>query len=132
MKAKDIKSLKKRYLVWLYKSVRDELDRVERKFTQLDIDRFILNELNKSDKDKAVSSFIGQFQDYIQNKENSALSLKFENKKIKPEYLFLSFKLEAIEKAIYKELGKAGLNQIKGLYEKEMIKRILGEREEKV
>jgi hypothetical protein len=43
----DILKLKKRYLIWLYKENREALDRVDRKFTQIDIDKFILEELQK-------------------------------------------------------------------------------------
>ena len=128
----DTKNLKKRYLIWFYKSVKEALDKIERKFTQVDIDRYILDELRRLDKDRAVSSFIADFRDYTQKKENNGLNLKFENNKLKPEYLFLTLKLKAIEKSICKELGRKALKQIKELYEKEMIKRIIEEREHKV
>ncbi|MFA5063111.1 MAG: hypothetical protein WC578_03485 [Candidatus Omnitrophota bacterium] len=125
MNKRDLKNLKKRYLIWFYKTSKEALDKVERKFSQVDIDRFILKELQASDKDKAVELLIAQFEAYIQKKEADGLDLKFENKKLKPDYLFLSWKLEAIEKAIVKELGKKGLEEIKLLYEVEMIERIL-------
>lgn len=41
------KKLKTRYLVWLYKTTKERLDRIDRKFTQLEVDRFILRELEK-------------------------------------------------------------------------------------
>ncbi|MDD5568445.1 MAG: hypothetical protein PHY88_04505 [Candidatus Omnitrophica bacterium] len=125
MNKRDLKNLKKRYLIWFYKTTKEALDKIERKFSQVDIDRFILKELQDSDKNKAVEPLITRFEAYIQKKEADGLSLKFENKKIKPDYLFLSWKLEAIEKAIVKELGKKGLEEIKLLYEVEMIERIL-------
>jgi len=125
MNKRDLKNLKKRYLIWFYKTAKEALDKIERKFSQADIDRFVLKELKNSDKDKAVELLIAQFEAYIQKKEADGLSLKFENKKLKPDYLFLSWKLEAIEKAIVKELGKKGLEEIKLLYEVEMIERIL-------
>ena len=125
MSKQDLKNLKKRYLIWFYKTTKEALDKIERKFTQVDIDRFILKELKRSDKDKTVESFIAQFEDYIQKKEQDGLSLKFENKKLKPHYLFLVLKLQAIEKSIAKELGKASLDEIKLLYETEMTERIL-------
>jgi len=125
MNKRDLKNLKKRYLIWFYKTAKEALDKIERKFSQADIDRFVLKELKDLDKDKAVELLIAQFEAYTQKKEADGLSLKFENKKLRPDYLFLSWKLEAIEKAIVKELGKKGLEEIKLLYEVEMIERIL-------
>ena len=121
----DSKNLKKRYLIWFYKTAKEALDKVERKFTQSEIDRFILKELKKNNKEKTVEEFIAQFEEYVQKKEQDGLSLKFENKKLKPHYAFLVLKLEAVEKAIIKELGKKALDEIKLLYEMEMIERIL-------
>jgi len=125
MHKQDLKNLKKRYLVWFYKATKEALDKIERKFTQAEIDRLILKELKRLDKHKTVESFILQFEDYIQKKEQEGLNLKFENKKLKPHYLFLTWKLEGIEKAITKELGKEALQEIKLLYEMEMTERIL-------
>ena len=132
MKSEDKKNLKKRYLIWFYKSVKEALDKIERKFTQVDIDRYILDELKRLDKDKVASPFISDFKEYIQKKESNGIKLKFENNKLRPEYLFLTLKLKAIERSICKELGNKALKQIKDLYEKEMIKRIIEERELKV
>lgn len=125
MNKQDLKNLKKRYLVWFYKTTKEALDKIERKFSQAEVDRFILKELKKLDKEKAVESCILQFEEYIQKKEQEGLNLKFENKKLKPHYLFLVLKLEAIEKAITEELGKEALKEIKVLYEMEMTERIL-------
>lgn len=125
MDKQDLKNLKKRYLIWFYKTTKEALDKIERKFTQADIDRFILKELKKTDKEKAAGSFIAQFEEYIQKKGEEGLNLKFENKKLKAHYLFLVLKLQAIEKAIAKELGKSALAEIKLLYEIEMTERIL-------
>ena len=125
MDKKDIKNLKKRYLVWFYKTAKEALDKIDRKFTQVEIDRFILKELKKADKYNMLQSFTSKFADYIQKKEDEGLNLKFENKKIKPEYLFFALRLQVIEKAIVKELGKKGLEEIKLLYEIEMTERIL-------
>ena len=49
---KDSRNLKKRYLIWLYKTTKEALDRIERKFTQADIDKFILMDMIRQDKDK--------------------------------------------------------------------------------
>lgn len=123
MDRQDIKNLKVRYSLWFYKTTKDALDRIERKFTQLDIDRIVLKELNKLDKNKKAKESVGQFTDYIKNKEKEGLNLK-----CLPDYHFLSLKLKALEKAIVKELGKKTLEGIKSLYEKEMTERILKSR----
>jgi len=125
MDAKDIKNLKKRYLIWFYKTAKEALDKIERKFTQIEIDEFILKELKSKNKDKKSDKFIAEFAAYILNKEMDGLEQKFEGKQIKPDYAFLELKLKAIEKAIVKELGKKSLDDIKALYEKEMTERIL-------
>lgn len=121
----DIKNLKKRYLVWLYITTKESLDKIERKFTQLDIDKFILEELSKLDRHKKVKKFIDGFKAYIQNKEKEGLNLKYKDGQLKPDYYFLALKLKVVEKAIIKELGKNALKEIKSLYEKEMMGRIL-------
>ncbi|MGA2775729.1 MAG: hypothetical protein ABSE81_06715 [Candidatus Omnitrophota bacterium] len=125
MDTKEIKNLKKRYLLWFYKTVKETLDKIERKFTQLEIDKFILKEMKSKNKDKKCDKFIAEFEAYILNKEMDGIGLKFEGKQIKSDYAFLELKLKAIEKAIVKELGKKGLDDIKVLYEKEMTERIL-------
>lgn len=132
MNKQDIKSLKKRYLVWFYKQARESLDKVDRKFTQLEVDQFILEELRRLDTSHAAKNYIEEFKVYVQNKEKDGLGQKYEGKNLKPEYNFLRLKLKAIEKAIEKEFGKKGLGEIKELYEKEMIKRILEERQQKL
>jgi len=131
MNKQDHLNLKKRYLIWLYKTTKEVLDKIERKFTQLEIDRFILAELKKQDKNNEAAKFIQKFKVYIQNKEKDGLSLKYNGKKLNPEYQFLVSKLNAIEKVITKELGKASLLKIKDAYEKEMTRRILQERQVK-
>ena len=125
MDLQDTKNLKKRYLVWLYKTTKESLDRIERKFTQLEIDRQILCNLKKLDKQKRAGGFIFDFKTYIANKEREALNLKYEGKNLKSEHYFLDLKLTVIEKVIKEELGKKALAEIKSLYEKEMTKRIL-------
>lgn len=125
----DSKNLKKRYLVWLYKTTKESLDRIERKFTQLEIDRHLLGYLKKLDRQKRASGFVFDFKTYIANKEKEALSLKYEGKNLKSDYYFLDLKLAAVEKVIKQELGKKALKEIKSLYEKEMTERILKSKE---
>lgn len=125
MEKQEIKNLKKRYLVWFYKTAKEALDKVERKFTQLEIDKFVLAELEKADKRKQLEKFIAEFKAYIERKESEGLGLKYEGVSFKPEYQFLVLKLKAVEKAVVKTLGRPALKEIKALYEKEMTERIL-------
>lgn len=131
MDKRDIKNLKRRYLIWFYKTTKEELDKIERKFTQLEIDRFILKELKNKDKEKRAEKFIAEFHAYILSKEMDGIGLKYEGKQFKAGYYFLDLKLKAIERSIIKELGNKSLDEIKALYEKEMTRRIMEQREEK-
>jgi hypothetical protein len=135
---KDVLALKKRYLLWLYKTTKEAFDRYERKFTQLEIDKFILEEVSREcrqaylfDEREAIGEQVEAMRVYVTEKENACLKLKYRGKKINPEYLFLDIKLQALEKAIVKELGNEELRRIKNLYEQEMSERILHSREEK-
>ena len=137
MDKRDEKSLKMRYLAWLYKNTKEAFDRYERKFTQLEIDESILREMEKElkgaylpHKKRALEKYINDFRRYINAKEELCLKLKYKGKKMNPEFIFLDVKLEAIEKAITKELGSEALNQIKDAYGEEMLRRILQKRQE--
>ena len=126
----DILKLKKRYLIWLYKETKEALDRVDRKFTQIEIDKFIRKELRKGEREAA--KFFEDFNTYVNNKEKDCATLKSrEGKYLSPEHQFLSLKLKAIEKAIVKELSAKGLEEIKNLYHQEMVDRILRSTEHK-
>lgn len=126
MKNTDSKNLKKRYLLWLYKTTKEALDRIDRKFTQLEIDKLMLHQLEREARDAVkFRSFIAEFKNYIANKQKDSLALKYARKGLKPDYEFLALKLKAIEKAAKKELGTKGLREMKALYEKEMTERIL-------
>jgi hypothetical protein len=137
MDRRDIKNLKFRYLLWLYRTTKEGFDRIERKFTQVDIDRKIMrymrahsNSRNLKRKNEA-RKFLKDFKEYINKKEKEGMEAKFEGRKLKPEYYHLSLKLEAIEKAIVEELGHRGLKEIKALYEHEMMRRIIESQEHK-
>jgi hypothetical protein len=134
---RDEKDLKERYLVWLYKTTKEAFDRYERKFTQLEIDEFILLEMEKELKGsylpqekKPLEKLVNDFRNYIAEKEKACLRLKYKGKKIDPEFIFLDVKLESIEKAIMRELGKEQLEKIKAAYHEEMLKRIIEEKQE--
>jgi hypothetical protein len=125
MEKTDKFNLQKRYLIWLYKVTKEAFDRIERKFTQLEIDNLLLEEIKKEKLSKKAGRFIAEFQAYIDKKEKEGLQLKYDGKDLRPEFIFLELKLAAVEKAILKLLGKPGLEEIKSLYEKEMTERIL-------
>jgi len=132
MNKQDVRNLKKRYFIWLYKTTKEAFDKYERKFTQVDIDQDILVEMEKEllgaylphEKD-ALQKYINDFQKYIEDKERACAELRDQGKKKNPEFLFLDIKLNAIEKIIAQELGRRGLEKIKALYELEMAERIL-------
>jgi hypothetical protein len=135
MDRKDEQNLRERYLTWLYKTTKEAFDRYERKFTQIEIDEFVLKEMEKKLKGsfmpqekKALEKMVNDFRSYIAEKEKACLKLKYKGKKIEPEFIFLDVKLDAIEKAIIKELGQDGLKKIKQSYHQEMIKRIIEEK----
>ena len=132
MDKQDVKNLKKRYLVWLYKTTKEAFDKFERKFTQLEIDKDILGEIENTlmgsylpQEKSELEKMVNEFRDYILNKEKSCLGLKYQGQMTNPEFLFFYVKLEAVEKTIVKEFGRRGLEEIKSLYENEMTQRIL-------
>ncbi len=138
MDKNDLKNLKKRYLVWLYKTSKEAFDRQERKFTQLDIDKFMLTEIEKElshaylpHEKETVQKHIIDFIAYIENKEKACAELRGQDNNKSAGFIFLDLKLKAVEKAILKELGKRALTRIKALYEREMTERILKRTDDK-
>jgi len=132
------KNLLRRYLLWCYKMTKEELERIDRKFTQLEVDSFALKELCKQLKPlkgqrrEEFAKKIDEFKDYMAKKEQNANAEKFDDltsKQLKPHYFYLTQRLAAIEKAIVSFLGRAELQKIQGLYDEEMIRRILESRE---
>ncbi|MDD3375550.1 MAG: hypothetical protein PHY73_07520 [Candidatus Omnitrophica bacterium] len=124
-------NLKKRYLLWCYKTTKEQLDWVDRKFTQLEVDRYVLKSLLKS-KDLKSHPKVDEFISYIEAKEKRGLKEKFldaKSKKLKPEYVYLKSRLFAIEKAIVHFCGAKALKEIDALYESEMTRRILEARD---
>jgi hypothetical protein len=131
-------NLQIRYLLWLYKTTKEAFDRYERKFTQLEVDEGLLKEMEKELKGsylphekKALEKYVNDFRDYIAAKERDCLKLKYKGKKINVEFLFLDVKLQAIEKVIRDTLGKEALEDIRAAYQKEMLERIVAERQSK-
>ncbi len=131
MKKRDIKNLKFRYLLWLYKTTKEEFDRIERKFTQIDIDKKILHDMRENFNSKDLKKknearkLLKDFKEYIDKKQKEGRELKFDGRKLQPEYYHLSLKLEAIEKTVIEELGRKRLREIQILYELEMRRRII-------
>jgi len=127
----------RRYLIWCYKTTKENLDRLDRYFTQAKVDRVVLDFLKKTKEYKQIETintykqFIDEFEVYMEEKLNKALKRKFKDKewtRLAPEYQYWCQRLSAIENAISYFLGKKELTPIHRLYEEEMIKRILQER----
>jgi hypothetical protein len=131
MRRGDIQDLKFRYLLWLYKTTKEEFDRIERKFTQIEIDKKIMRYMrqhvdSKNIKRKSESrKFLADFKEYISKKEKDGVAAKFDGKKFKADYYHLSMKLKAIEKVTIAELGRSRWRLIKNLHEQEMRRRII-------
>ncbi len=133
------RNLIRRYLLWCYKTTQEELDRIDRKFTQLKVDRLVLKELLKrkapppaGTDNSACEKFIEEFKEYILKKEKDAHAAKFadDRKKIpRPRYVYLKNRVLSLEKTIVAVLGTKEFKKIVSLYEAEMTRRILEARE---
>ncbi len=143
----DKRSLSRRYLFWLYKTTKDELDKVDRKFTQLDIDRAIqkmlvikTGALKGALKDD-VAPYLAEWKEYILQKEGEGIGLKFSSSGrldpsligigrsvpsgLDPKYLFLSLKLEAVTAITTKMFGANTLKEFRKLCEEAAMKMIM-------
>ena len=132
------RNLMRRYLVWCYKTTKEELDKVDRYFTQLIVDDFVLKQLKKakeykgSGDEKSFQGQVGRFQAYMKEKEINVMKKKFQDRQhneLNADYLYLKNRFTAIEKAIQRYLGAGELGNICRLYEEEMTGRILKARE---
>jgi hypothetical protein len=132
------RQLTRRYLLWCYKTTKESLDRIDRYFTQLKVDHYVLASLSKrseladAEQGSEYLKKVNEFQKYIEEKAEKVLPQKFidaKKEKIQPEYWYLKARLEAIEKAISFFLGKAQLTKVQEMYEAEMTRRILEARE---
>jgi len=128
------KDLTKRYFVWCYKTTKEELDRIERYFTQFEVDAFVLKKLRSTQDYKKTAdkhsyrNTVNQFEKYMEKKKTNVLSKKYSDKKLtklNPQYQYLKNRLSAIESAIDHFLGKKEREVIRRLYEEEMTRRIL-------
>ena len=124
------RNLIKRYLIWCYKTTKEELDRIDRYFTQYLVDEVILRELKKDKSylsSRPYAKRVHDFSRYMQTKQSNALSKKFINgrlKKLRPNYMYLTNRLRGIEKAIIAFLGRKELSRVVAGYEEEMTRRI--------
>jgi len=132
------KELLRRYLVWCYKTTKEDLDRIDRYFTQFQADALLLKILrnqqdyHKSPRTDPYRQLVDGFETYMKEKHQSALKKKFADKaheQLEPQYRYLRNRLGAIEKAIVHFFGKKELAVIGRLYEEEMTSRILTARE---
>ena len=132
------KRLMRRYLIWCYKTTKEALDRIDRKFTQLQVDYHLRDLFSKSEEIKrkkaegAYANKIAQFDRYIKEKEQSGLAQKFVDKtgkQLQPEYWYLQQRLQAIEKTIGDFFSTTELKTIQNDYEEEMTRRIWEARE---
>ena len=116
-------------MLWCYKTTREDLDRIDRYFTQAFVDRRLLDILlNSKEPGAAYKKKIADFQVYMDAKEQSAMNKKYLNlqkKTLQPEYWYLENRLAAITQVIVEFLGRKELKTIQAAYEKEMTRRIL-------
>ena len=72
------KDLVRRYLVWCFKTTKEDLDRIDRKFTQLSVDRDMLKDLTsrrlppRYSGGEGYQHLLEKFKGYIHAKENDA------------------------------------------------------------
>lgn len=130
------KNLIRRYLIWCYKTTKEDVDRIDRYFTQWLVDQHLLKDLNSSKKKascvKDYGKLIGDFEAYMHTKRANAQKKKILNsssQKLQPQYEYLKNRLSAVEKAICHFFNKKELTRIRNLYEGEMTRRILEARE---
>ncbi|MBP9854122.1 MAG: hypothetical protein KBD53_04560 [Candidatus Omnitrophica bacterium] len=131
------KNLIRRYLIWCYKTTKEDLDRIDRYFTQNIVDDFILEGLVKTKEyqlssDEDYKNLIRNFEQYKIEKFRKAEERKFLDEKkniLKPQYIYLQNRLRSIEQAAIHFLGEDDLMKIIELYELEMTQRILTARE---
>ena len=133
----------RRYLVWCYKTTKEELDKIDRYFTQAVVDDYLIERLKTSPEYKArATPFHKSVEDFIQyalpvgslreEKKAKAERKKFADsaqKTLHPDYQYLNARVEAIEQAICHFFDQKELERVAALYENEMTERILKARE---
>ena len=123
----------RRYLVWCYKTSKEELDKIDRYFTQAVVDDYLIERLKSSqDGGAPFRKSIEDFVQYAQEKKSKAEAKKFADparRTLHPDYRYLKARFEAIEQAICHFFDQKELARIAALYEAEMTERILKARE---
>lgn len=130
------KDLTRRYLIWCYKTTKEDLDRIDRYYTQLKADAFILDQLIKDSgffkEDEGYQALVRDFEKYMAAKKENVDKKKFkdvEKQTLNPNYKYLRNRFTAIEKTIEHFFGTKELTEIGRLYEEEFTKRILEAKE---
>lgn len=126
-------NLTRRYLIWCYKTTKEELDKIDRYYTQLEVDKFFLKDLKHTKeyrrrKNEAFIGLVDDFEKYMGVKKENVDAKKFTDDKCKDmnaKYAYLLRRFEAVERAIVKFLGEEALESICQSYEDEMTRRIL-------
>jgi len=132
------KDLTRRYLLWLFKTTKESFERIERKTTQLMVDKYVLEHIKTAGSKiptgghKKYNDLVKEFETYIKTKQGDELKLKFSDgkeKSLHPQYVYLKNRLQAVESAIRHFLGDKELRAMRSLYEKEFTSRILQARD---
>lgn len=126
----------RRYLVWCYKTTKEELDKIDRYFTQAVVDDYLIERLKTSPEYKArLTPFHKSVEDFIQyarEKKTKAEGKKFADSAqtvLHLDYQYLKARFEAIEQATCHFFDQKELERVAALYENEMTERILKARE---
>jgi hypothetical protein len=134
----DHKALIRRYLLWFFKTTKESLERIERKTTQLTVDKYVFDHIKAAghkvpDHGRGkYNGLVKEFEAYIKAKREDELKLKFSDarkKSLNPQYIYLKNRLQAVEAAVKHFLGEKELRKMRSLYEKEFTSRILQARD---
>lgn len=132
------RNLIRRYLIWCYKTTKEELDKTDRYFTQIIADGHILKTLKngRDYKGKSASAAyrktVDDYKSYMDAKEAGAVKKKYRDPSrgiLTEDYQYLANRFAAIEQTITRFLGARELTAISALYEREMTTRIMQARE---
>lgn len=126
----------RRYLVWCYKTTKEELDKIDRYFTQAVVDDYLIERLQTSPEYKARTTLfhksVEEFIQYAREKKTKAEGKKFVDSAqtvLHPDYQYLKARFEVIEQATCHFFDQKELERVAALYENEMTERILKARE---
>ena len=126
----------RRYLVWCYKTTKEDLDKIDRYFTQAVVDDYLIERLKNLSEYKDRGTFfhksVEDFVQYAREKKAKAEGKKFADparETLQPDYQYIKARVEAIEQAICHFFDQKELERIAALYEQEMTERILKARE---